>query len=92
MEKRAHLLHVRKTRGGKGREEEKKDDERLNVRQRREEMNRFTYVRLKHSGGEEGRWRWRCREYRVSIEMKVVRKKWILEGKGATSDYFNSFI
>ena len=45
------------------------------VRQeRREEMNEFNSVRSKHNGGEEGRWRWNCREYRASMEMKVTKR------------------
>ena len=58
----------------------------------REEMNGFSSVRAKHNSGEEGRWRWRCREYKASMEMYVVRAKWHLEGKCATSDGISSFI
>ena len=37
--------------------------------EKRDEMNEFSYVQSNHNNGEYGRWKWRCREYRASMEM-----------------------
>ena len=35
-------------------------------------MNGFSSIRSKHNDGKEGRWRWRCKEYRTSMKMEVI--------------------
>ena len=55
--------------GDKKRRREMMSDCVFDREERRKEMNGFDSVQLKHNGGEEGRWRWRCREYKASMEM-----------------------